>query len=59
MKHKTLEEVADIVGRSYQTVAAYRIGRREPPSEVLQTLAAFMREHSGRLAEAANELEGE
>ena len=52
-----LEKVAEVVGKSYQTVAAYRIGRREVPPEVWAKLAAFMREHGGKLAEAANELE--
>ena len=51
-----LEEVAKVTGRSYNTVLAYRNGMRKPPPEVLEKLAAFMREHSAELAAAAEEL---
>ena len=52
-----LEEVAKATGRTYGTVLAYRNGARKPPPEVLEKLAAFMREHSTDLAAAADELE--
>ena len=54
----SLEEVASVTGRSYNTVLAYRNGARKPPPEVLEKLAAFMRKHSTELAAAADELEG-
>ncbi len=51
-----LERVAAELGKSYGTVLAYRTGDRVPPAEVRQRLAAFMREHSAVLLNAANEL---
>ena len=44
-----LEAVADAVGRSYQTVLAYRTGVREPPPEVYGKLADFIAEHRANL----------
>ena len=52
-----LEEVARVTDRSYDTVLAYRNGVRTAPPEVLEKLAAFMREHSVELTAAADELE--
>lgn len=54
----SLEDVARAVDRKYRTVVAYRQGEREVPPEVWRKLAAFMREQSSELAEAAKELEG-
>lgn len=48
-----LEEVAAAVGKSYGTVAAYRIGKREPPPEVWDRLADFIDQHRGRLPAVA------
>ena len=48
-----LEEVAAAVGKSYGTVAAYRIGKREPPPEVWDRLADFIDTHRGRLPAVA------
>ena len=55
----SLEEVASVVGRSYRTVVAYRLGERRVPDDVKEKLAAYMRDRGGKLAEAAEELEGE
>lgn len=44
-----LEEIATAVGKTYGTVAAYRIGKREPPPEVWERLADFIDQHRGRL----------
>jgi len=52
-----LERIAAELGKSYGTVLAYRTGDRVPPAEVRQRLAAFMREHSAELENAASELE--
>ncbi len=52
-----LERVAREVGKTYGTVLAYRTGDRVPPLEVRVKLAAFMREHSASLLQAANELD--
>lgn len=51
-----LERIAAELGKSYGTVLAYRTGDRVPPPEVRQRLAAFMREHSAALLEAAERL---
>ncbi len=51
-----LEEVAKAVSRSYATTLAYRNRARVPPAQVMDRLAAFMRNHSRRLAQAADEL---
>lgn len=49
-----LERVADVLGKSYGTVLAYRTGARVPPLEVRQRLAEFMREQAVLLTDAAN-----
>ena len=51
-----LEEVAEKLGKKYSTIMAYRNGTRRVPPEVWEELAAHMREHGGRLADAADEL---
>ena len=48
-----LEEIATAVGKSYGTIAAYRIGKREPPPEVWEKLADFIDRHRGRLPAVA------
>lgn len=53
----SLERVAEVTGKSYPTVLAYRTGDRMPPPEVREKLAAFMREHAASLLDAAGELE--
>ena len=52
-----LERIAEVLGKSYATVLAYRTGGRVPPAEVRQRLAAFMREHSAELQRTADELD--
>jgi hypothetical protein len=52
-----LERIAAAVGKTYGSVLAYRTGDRVPPVEVRQRLAAFMRQHSADLLDAANQLE--
>lgn len=52
-----LEQIADAVGKTYATVLAYRTGDRMPPPEVRARLAAFMRNHSASLLQAADELD--
>jgi hypothetical protein len=54
-----LEEVAKAIGRSYGTTLAYRNGARVPPPQIMDKVAAFMRNHSRRLAQAADELKVE
>lgn len=51
-----LERIAEVLGKSYATVLAYRTGGRVPPAEVRQRLAAFMREHAEELRKAAEDL---
>ncbi|MBW3630090.1 MAG: hypothetical protein KY464_12425 [Gemmatimonadetes bacterium] len=53
-----LDRIAAAVGKTYGTVLAYRTGDRVPPAEVRIRLAAFMREHSAALLEAADSLDG-
>jgi transcriptional regulator with XRE-family HTH domain len=53
----SLEQIAEITGKSYATILAYRTGDRTPPPEVRSRLAAFMQEHASRLLLAARELE--
>lgn len=55
----SLEQIAVITGKSYPTVLAYRTGDRAAPPEVMQRLAAFMREHASILESAAERLEAE
>jgi transcriptional regulator with XRE-family HTH domain len=50
-----LERIAEALGKSYGTVLAYRTGDRQPPIEVRQRLAAFMRDHATNLLAAADE----
>lgn len=54
-----LERIAEVLGKSYATVLAYRTGGRVPPAEVRQRLVAFMREHSAALLGAADEMDSE
>ena len=51
-----LERIAEVLGKSYATVLAYRTGGRVPPPEVRQRLAAFMREHAEKVRTVADEL---
>ena len=51
-----LETVAEVVGREYSTVMAYRMGKREPTPEVRERLAAYMRSHGARVIEAADQV---
>jgi hypothetical protein len=53
----SLERIASALGKSYGTVLAYRTGDRVPPPEVRERLAAFMREHSAALSQAADEID--
>ncbi|HEY7769332.1 hypothetical protein, partial [Longimicrobium sp.] len=41
-----LKAIAQAIGRSYPTVAAYRAGDREATPDVLRTLAGFMEDHA-------------
>lgn len=52
-----LERIAEVLGKSYATVLAYRTGGRVPPAEVRQRLAAFMREQAALLEEVADRLD--
>ena len=52
-----LERIAEVLGKSYATVLAYRTGGRVPPAEVQRRLADFMREHSVLLLKAADNLD--
>ena len=52
-----LEEVAQVVGRKYRSIVAYRQGEREVPPDVWKKLAEYMRQHSAELAKVAEELE--
>ena len=53
-----LPRVAEAVGKSYGTILAYRTGDRTAPPEVLERLAAFMREHGEALMKAADAVDG-
>lgn len=44
-----LERVAEVVGRSYATVLAYRNGVRAAPPEVFELLADFIDQHHERM----------
>lgn len=48
-----LERVAEVVGRSYATVLAYRTGARPAPPEVYEALADFIEQHKDRLPAVA------
>ena len=52
-----LEEIAGAIGRTYETVLAYRTGGRVPPREVTTKLAQLMRERARELQERADELD--
>jgi hypothetical protein len=52
-----MDRVAEVIGRSYATVAAYRSGDRDTPPDVLVRLAGFMRRHAASLEAAADRLE--
>lgn len=51
-----LDRVAEATGRTYGTILAYRRGDRRPPRDVLEIIAALMREQSVELEQAATEL---
>ena len=53
-----LERVAEVTGRSYATILAYRNGRRSVPPDVYVQIAKLAREQGGELAKLAEELEG-
>jgi hypothetical protein len=48
-----LEQIAAAVGRTNQTVRAYRAGVRTPPPEVYARLADFIDQHQTRLPAVA------
>ena len=52
-----LERIAEVLGKSYATVLAYRTGGRVPPVEVRKQLATFMRQHSAAVRRAADTLD--
>ena len=53
-----LERVAEVTGRSYDTILAYRNGRREVPPGVLAAIAKLARDRAAELVRLAEELEG-
>lgn len=48
-----LDTIAEVVGRSYATVLAYRNGARHAPPEVFERLAEFIDTHHARLPAVA------
>jgi hypothetical protein len=52
----SLEQIAEITGKSYPTVLAYRTGDRIPPPDVMRRLAEFMRQHGQAIVDAANHI---
>ena len=55
----SLDEMAQVLGRSYRSVVAYRLQKRRVPDDIRMKLASFLGERSRELEEAARELEGE
>lgn len=53
------KQLAAELGVPYDTVRGWSSGRADPTPENREKLVAFVREHAGRLKEAAEELEGE
>ena len=52
-----LERVAEVTGRFYATILAYRHGSRDAPPEVYVHLAKLAREQGGELVKLAEELQ--
>jgi hypothetical protein len=48
-----LERVAEITGRSYQTVLSYRNGVRQAPPDVMEKLSDLMADHGQTLLDRA------
>lgn len=54
-----LKELAEELGVPYATARNWSAGRTEIPPEYRKELAAFAREHAGRLRQIAEDLERE
>ena len=54
----SLNQLADVLGVSYDTAKGWSAGRTDPSPENREALATFMREHAKKLVAAAEELEG-
>ncbi len=52
------KQLASELGVPYDTVRGWSSGRADPTPENREKLVAFVREHAGRLKEAAEGLEG-
>lgn len=53
-----LETIAEITGRSYATILAYRQGVRRPPADVWRALADHAERHTEELKDLTAELGG-
>lgn len=51
-----LEVIAEITGRSYATILAYRQGTRQPPADVWRALAEHAKRHTADLKGLTKEL---
>ena len=53
----SLREVAERLGVSYDTVRAWKLGRRTPSRENLIKLAAIAKQHSAALSDLAQQIQ--